>query len=99
MSLVTNPNPPLKRGTVSIRSTIISEIERIAAEEGKTLPALADDTVLLDLSGLDSLAIAVLVARLEETLGLDPFTQSDDISYPVTLGDFIKSYEKAGPAS
>jgi hypothetical protein len=26
---------------------------------------------------------------------LDPFTQSDDIYYPVTLGDFVRSYENA----
>jgi hypothetical protein len=28
-------------------------------------------------------------------LGLDPFTDSDDISHPVTLGDFIRFYEDA----
>ena len=46
-------------------------------------------------SGLDSLAIAILVARLEETLGFDPFTESNDVAYPVTLGDFIRFYEHA----
>ncbi len=45
-------------------------------------------------SGLDSLSIAILVARLDETFGFDPFTESDDIYYPVTLGDFIRFYEK-----
>ena len=79
---------------MSIKSTVISEIQQIAGEKKKTLPALTDDLVLLE-SGLDSLAIAILVARLEETLGLDPFTESDDIYYPVTLGDFIRFYENA----
>ena len=79
---------------MSIRSTVISLLQQIAEEGKKKLPPLTDGLVLLD-SGLDSLAIAVLVARLEETLGLDPFTDSDDISYPVTLGDFISLYEKA----
>ena len=79
---------------MSIKSTVISEIEQIAGEKKKTLPPLTDDLVLLE-SGLDSLGIAILVARLEETLGLDPFTESDDVSYPVTLGDFIRFYEKA----
>ena len=46
-------------------------------------------------SGLDSLMLAILVARLEEKLGLDPFTDSADIYYPITLGDFIKAYETA----
>ncbi len=79
---------------MSIKSTIISEMQRIAEEEDKTLPPLTDDLVLLQ-SGLDSLGIAILVARLEESLGVDPFTNSDDIFYPVTLGDFIRAYERA----
>jgi acyl carrier protein len=80
---------------VSIKLAVISEIRQIAADSKKSLPALTDDLVLLD-SGLDSLAIAILVARLEETLGFDPFTASDDVEYPVTLGDFIRFYEHAG---
>ena len=69
-------------------------MQRIAEAEEKNLPPLTDDLVLLQ-SGLDSLGIAILVARLEDALGLDPFTNSDDLFYPVTLGDFITSYERA----
>ena len=79
---------------MSVKATVISEIQRIAEDETKSLPPLTDDLVLLD-SGLDSLGIAILVARLEETLGFDPFTESDDMAYPVTLGDFIRFYERA----
>ena len=79
---------------MSIRLTVILQVQQIAEEQKKKLPSLTDDLVLLD-SGLDSLAFAILVARLEETLGLDPFTESDDIFYPVTLGDFIRFYENA----
>jgi len=79
---------------MSITEIVICEIQQIAAEKKGDLPPLTDDLVLLE-SGLDSLGIAILVARLEETLGLDPFTESDDISYPVTLGDFIRFYESA----
>jgi acyl carrier protein len=79
---------------MSIRSAVISEIQQIGGESKKALPPLTDDLVLLH-SGLDSLAIAILVTRLEDTLGLDPFTESDDVSYPVTLGDFIRFYEDA----
>jgi len=78
----------------SIRSVIISEIQHLAAEDEKSLPSLTDELVLLE-SGLDSLAIAILVARLEEALNLDPFTDSDEVYYPITLGDFIKAYESA----
>jgi acyl carrier protein len=69
-------------------------MRKVADEQSKTLGTLADDTVLLD-SGLDSLCFAVLVARLEDKLGLDPFTAADDIAFPVTLGDFVKVYEHA----
>lgn len=82
---------------MSIRAHVISQIEQIAAENKKTLPPLTDDLVLLD-SGLDSLAIAILVVRLEEALGFDPFTESDDAPYPVTLGDFVRFYENAARA-
>jgi len=79
---------------MSVKLTIISQIQQIAEAENKKVPPLTDDLVLLE-SGLDSLGVAILVARLEETLGFDPFTESDDIYYPVTLGDFIRFYENA----
>ena len=79
---------------MSVRAAVISEIQQIAEDNNKNLPPLIDDLVLLD-SGLDSLAIAILVARLEESLGFDPFTEADDVAYPVTLGDFISFYEQA----
>src|SRR5260221_10700556 len=65
---------------MSIRSAVISQIQQIATETNKHLPPLTDDLALLD-SGLDSLTIAIVVTRLEDTLGLDPFTETDDISY------------------
>jgi hypothetical protein len=85
---------PDSQGSTSIRSTVISYIEQIGRDARKAVPPLTDDLVLVH-SGLDSLAIAILVTRLEDTLGLDPFTNSDDISYPVTLGDLIRLYEDA----
>jgi acyl carrier protein len=70
----------------------MSQMQQIAEEQGKKLAPLSDEMVLLD-SGLDSLGFAVLVARLEDSLGLDPFTASEDVYFPVTLGDFVKAYE------
>ena len=77
---------------MTVRLTIMSEINTVATEQQRKLPPLTDDLVLLD-SGLDSLAFAILVARLEDKLGVDPFTASDDVYFPVTLGDFIRVYE------
>ena len=79
---------------MDMRSVIMSAIEAVASEQDKTLKPLTDDLVLLE-SGLDSLCFAVLVTRLEDQLGFDPFTLSDDVYFPVTLGDFIRFYDDA----
>ena len=77
---------------MSVRLTIFEQMEEVAREHGKILAPLKDDLVLAD-SGLDSLGFAELVARLEDTLGVDPFTASDEVVFPLTLGDFVKVYE------
>jgi acyl carrier protein len=77
---------------MQIKLTIVDQMTKVAREHGKTLAPLRDDLVLLD-SGLDSLGFAVLVARLEDTLGIDPFTAAEDAMFPVTFGDFVKVYE------
>jgi acyl carrier protein len=82
---------------MSLRATIISQLEEIRRTSEEPLLPLSDDLVLLD-SGLDSLGLAVLVTRLEDSLGIDPFTDSDMTVPPVTLGDFIRLYEHAAQA-
>ena len=77
-----------------MRPVILAAIEAVAAEQNKALKPLTDDLVLLD-SGLDSLCFAILVTRLEDEVGFDPFTLSDDVYFPVTLGDFIRFYDDA----
>ena len=79
---------------MDMRSVIIAAIEGVAAEQGKTLKPLTDDLVLLE-SGLDSLCFAIMVTRLEDEVGFDPFTMADDVYFPVTLGDFIRFYDDA----
>ena len=77
---------------MSIKLTIMEQMKEIAREHGKRLAPLTDDLALLD-SGLDSLGFAVLVARLEDKLGIDPFMTAEDAMFPLTLGDFVKVYE------
>ena len=72
----------------------MAAIEQIAQEQSVELPALTDDLVLLE-SGLDSLGFAILVTRLEETLGVDPFSTPDEVDFPVTLADFVSVYDNA----
>ena len=69
---------------MSIESIVRAEFEQVAREQEKVLSGLSDDTVLLD-SGLDSLCFAIIVARLEDRLGVDPFTAAEDVFFPVTL--------------
>ena len=79
---------------MSARLMIVEAIEQVAKEQGKKLRPLTDDMELME-SGLDSLCFALLVARLEDAFGSDPFTASDDVEFPVTLGEFIAIYENA----
>jgi hypothetical protein len=68
---------------MSLRSTISGQMKAVASDQDKQLAPLSDDLVLLE-SGLDSLGFGILVARLEDVLGFDPFTISSDAYYPVT---------------
>lgn len=82
--------------------TLESEISRVFAEvwqneNGTEAPELTHDTVLLE-SGLDSLGFAIFVSELEDQLGYDPFTLSQDAYYPQTFGEFVAFYEKHRPA-
>jgi acyl carrier protein len=77
---------------MSVRLTILEQMEQVAREHGKILAPLKEELVLAE-CGLDSLGFAVLVARLEDTLGIDPFTAAEDAYFPVTLGEFVKVYE------
>jgi acyl carrier protein len=57
-----------------LKQTILMSMESVALIADCTLiENISDDTVLLQ-SGLDSLGFAMLVAQLEEELGVDPFS-------------------------
>ena len=79
---------------MTIRTTILDQMANIAKQQHKTLQPLTDDLALLN-SGLDSLCFAVVVARLENSLGVDPFSDDEDARFPVTFGDFVRFYENA----
>jgi acyl carrier protein len=77
----------------SIRTTIVTHFEQVAAEQRHKLTSLTDDRPLME-TGLDSLAFAIVVARLEDALGIDPFSATEDARFPVTFGDFVQMYTK-----
>ncbi|HTB67196.1 MAG TPA: acyl carrier protein [Steroidobacteraceae bacterium] len=74
----------------SVRHTIESQFELVAREQRRKLTPLTDDLELLH-TGLDSLSFALIVARLEDCLGIDPFDAVE--RFPVTFGDFVSLYE------
>jgi acyl carrier protein len=85
---------PIGKTTMSVRATILKEIQTVAADRNKTLPPLTDALPLND-SGLDSLCFAILVARLEDITGRDPLSEAQGGQFPRTIGEFIALYEEA----
>jgi acyl carrier protein len=78
---------------MSLRSTITAQFEQVAQEQKRKLARLSDDLKLLE-SGLDSLSFALIVARLEDAVGFDPFDSDEEMKFPVTFGDFVRLYNK-----
>lgn len=78
---------------MDVEAEIIAQFKQVAAEQGMQLAPLTDDLALFE-SGLDSLCFAIVVVRLETSLGVDPFS-ADDQSFPITFGDFIGCYKHA----
>lgn len=77
---------------MSVRSKITEQFQQVAKEQDRSLQPLSDDLKLVQ-SGLDSLSFAIIVARLEDTLGVDPFNTAEALDFPVTFGDFVRLYE------
>jgi len=77
---------------MSIRSEITSTFEQVAREQDRQLLPLSDDLKLVQ-CGLDSLSFAIIYARLEDALGVDPFSTGENVEFPVTFGDFVRLYE------
>jgi hypothetical protein len=79
---------------MNIRSEIVTQFTQVAQEHDKQLATLTDDLELLE-SGLDSLCFAVVVVRLQQALGTDPFSVFEDGLFPITFGEFVRLYEVA----
>jgi acyl carrier protein len=90
--MMTACDPTKSEPAMSVRLRIISAMKQVAEEQKVKLPPL-DDNLSLHETGFDSLAFAILVARLEDDLAIDPFTIAEDAAFPYTLGDFIRAYE------
>jgi hypothetical protein len=78
---------------MDIRTEVVAQFTQVATEQGMQLAPLTDELALFE-SGLDSLCFAIVVVRLETSLGVDPFG-AEDLSFPVTFGDFVGCYQNA----
>lgn len=82
-----------------MRAMLEQVFKEVWAEQNDAeAPVLQDDMVLLD-SGLDSLGFAIIVTRMEEELGYDPFSLVDEPVYPQTFKEFVTFYETHKPAA
>ena len=83
---------------MTTRNAILSEFNQVLKDSGvNSAVEMHDDTILLD-SGLDSLGFAILVARLEEKLGYDPFVLMKEPIYPTTFAEFVAIYDQNQPS-
>ena len=79
---------------MDIHAVVIAMIEQVAAEQSRPLKELKDSLLLIE-SGLNSLCLAVIVAKLEDELGVDPFSADATVPFPKTIGDLITCYKHA----
>lgn len=80
------PNP------TSVRILVTQVLQSVAAQQNRDLSPLSDGLRLVD-CGLDSLALAIVVSRLDAELGVDPFVAEREFEVPETFGDLVRSYQ------
>ena len=81
-----------KPSAADIRQTVHHAIIEIVERGGRPAPAFGDDDLLVD-TGLASLDLAALVARLERTWRVDPFLEAVAITEIRTVGDLCRAYQ------
>jgi hypothetical protein len=82
-----------KPGDTEIRQTVHQVIAEIVARKGGPVPTFGDDDLLVD-TGLASLDLAAVVARLERLWNADPFLEAVPITEIRTVGDLWRAYRE-----
>lgn len=75
-----------------IRDTIEQTVQEILADRGTSSRRISEGDTLTGTLGLDSLDLAVLVVKLEQELGCDPFR--DGLAPVSTFGDLVAVYQQ-----
>jgi acyl carrier protein len=77
------------------RRAIEEEIAVVLKEGGRAVPTISDGSALMQGGlGLDSMDFAVLVVRLEQRLGCDPFNSAALEQFPTTVAELASLYEQ-----
>ncbi|WP_221931498.1 phosphopantetheine-binding protein [Aliidiomarina halalkaliphila] len=77
-----------------LEQVIRDVMDEVAAETGREILNQMDSQTLLVESGLDSLGLAIVMARLEERLGYDPFSRMSDDQFPHTFSELVAVYRR-----
>jgi acyl carrier protein len=78
-----------------IAGAVEDAIRTVLADRGETEVAFDATTALNAGIGLSSMDLAMLVAELEATTGLDPFARLVPITEVRRVGDLIEAYRRA----
>jgi acyl carrier protein len=84
-----------KLAPAQIESIVHGKIRAILAERGEEVAAISGTDKLNATLGLCSLDLALLVARLEAELGVDPFAKLISITSVRSVGDLVHAYQLA----
>lgn len=77
-----------------VAATVEQVIRNVAEQRNLRLPAFGENAEIVDELGFSSLAVAALIANLEEVFGVDPFQDEDVMITDIrTVGDLRRVYE------
>lgn len=81
------------------RVLVVEEIRQLLAEDGLSVEHIKDEDDFANL-GLDSLSFAVLLTRLEDALGFDPFELVPEDAFPPrSIGQLIEACATPGQSA
>ena len=77
---------------MSIRLTILQQMAQARRSRARCWRR-STMTLCWRTADLTRWCFALLVAGLEDTLGIDPFTAAEDAFFPVTFAELVRVYE------
>ncbi|MCL4408943.1 MAG: acyl carrier protein [Gammaproteobacteria bacterium] len=77
-----------------VEQLIRDVMDEVAAETGREELGVIEGNTILSDSGLDSLGFAILVARLEQKTGYDPFSRLPAEQFPHTFSELVAVYQR-----